>query len=85
MTRAGGSTKTLVGQLLSNAWQHSKTGRAAALPAPLVPPPLKFKVFWDIHELENFPCSSKIDNFRAEKLYGQNADFRNPLPATVLC
>ena len=27
--------------------------------------------------------SSKIDNFRAKKLLGQNADFRNTLPATV--
>ena len=31
-------------------------------------------------------CSRlKIDNFRAKKLYRQNADFRIPLPATVHC
>ena len=32
---------------------------------------------------KNQLSSSKIDNFRAKKLYGQNADFRNTLPATV--
>ena len=32
---------------------------------------------------KNQLSSSKIDNSRAKKLHGQNADFRNPLPATV--
>ena len=34
---------------------------------------------------KNQLSSSKIDNFRAKKLYWQNADFRNPLPATLHC
>ena len=34
---------------------------------------------------KNQLSSSKIDNFRAKKLYGQCADFRNTLPATVHC
>ena len=32
---------------------------------------------------KNRLSSTKIDNFRAKKLYEQNADFKNTLPATV--